>query len=129
MNTQTKTDKELKLQQELSNTTDKQNSLIDIEALDNTPFGIVTIEGKSFGVIGQNRITGEYTDIEELKEDLSIIDWNKVVNVVWNVCDLYWKGKMINDKTQGDYRDWETDRKSTRLNSSHITRSRMPSSA
>ena len=29
----------------------------------------------------------------------------------------------------GEYRDWETDRKSTRLNSSHITRSRMPSSA
>ena len=27
------------------------------------------------------------------------------------------------------YRDWETDRKSTRLNSSHITLSRMPSSA
>ena len=27
------------------------------------------------------------------------------------------------------YRDCETDRKSTRLNSSHITRSRMPSSA
>ena len=27
------------------------------------------------------------------------------------------------------YRDWETDRKSTRLNSSHFTRSRMPSSA
>ena len=31
--------------------------------------------------------------------------------------------------TAGRYRDWETDRKSTRLNSSHITRSRMPSSA
>ena len=29
-----------------------------------------------------------------------------------------------------NYRDWETeDRKSTRLNSSHITRSRMPASA
>ena len=27
------------------------------------------------------------------------------------------------------YRDWETDRKSTRLNSSHITRTRMPSSS
>ena len=100
MNTQTKTDKELKLQQELSNTTDKQNSLIDIEALDNTPFGIVTIEGKSFGVIGQNRITEEYNDVEKLKEDLSIIDWNKIVNIVWNVCELYWKGKLINDKTQ-----------------------------
>ena len=29
----------------------------------------------------------------------------------------------------GDYRDWETDRKSTRLNSSHSGESRMPSSA
>ena len=29
----------------------------------------------------------------------------------------------------GTYRDWETDRKSTRLNSSHSAKSRMPSSA
>ena len=29
----------------------------------------------------------------------------------------------------GTYRDWETDRKSTRLNSSHLKLSRMPSSA
>ena len=29
----------------------------------------------------------------------------------------------------GGYRDWETDRKSTRLNSSHSAKSRMPSSA
>ena len=30
---------------------------------------------------------------------------------------------------KGEYRDWETDRKSTRLNSSHEIPSRMPSSA
>lgn len=100
MNTQTNTDKELKLQQESSNTTDKKNSLIDIQALENTPFGIVTIEGKSFGVIGQNRITEKYEDVKELEKDLKKIDWNKIVNVVWNVCDLYWKAKMINNKTQ-----------------------------
>ena len=35
----------------------------------------------------------------------------------------------IVDVMMPGYRDWETDRKSTRLNSSHITRSRMPSSA
>ena len=29
----------------------------------------------------------------------------------------------------GHYRDWETDRESTRLNSSHSAKSRMPSSA
>ena len=37
-------------------------------------------------------------------------------------------GNMSADEYRA-YRDWETDRKSTRLNSSHITRSRMPSSA
>ena len=39
---------------------------------------------------------------------------------------------MVNLKgTHSDifYRDWETDRKSTRLNSSHSAKSRMPSSA
>ena len=50
----------------------------------------------------------------------------------------YEKNKTLKDRlmrviqTENDvrsYRDWETDRKSTRLNSSHITRSRMPSSA
>ena len=38
------------------------------------------------------------------------------------------KGNILSS-TKTSYRDWETDRKSTRLNSSHITRSRMPSSA
>ena len=32
-------------------------------------------------------------------------------------------------KEEKKYRDWETDRKSTRLNSSHLKLSRMPSSA
>ena len=36
--------------------------------------------------------------------------------------------KIRND-TWSQYRDWETDRKSTRLNSSHEIPSRMPSSA
>ena len=36
----------------------------------------------------------------------------------------------VSDATIAEcYRDWETDRKSTRLNSSHSAKSRMPSSA
>ena len=41
-------------------------------------------------------------------------------------------GKCCPDDVSGlewAYRDWETDRKSTRLNSSHRSLSRMPSSA
>ena len=41
----------------------------------------------------------------------------------------YAETMLAEEQAAPSYRDWETDRKSTRLNSSHITRSRMPSSA
>ena len=43
----------------------------------------------------------------------------------------YQKPKYIEEDMDmlRQYRDWETDRKSTRLNSSHSAKSRMPSSA
>ena len=37
--------------------------------------------------------------------------------------------KLEPEEIKHQYRDWETDRKSTRLNSSHSAKSRMPSSA
>ena len=61
---------------------------------------------------------------------------NKLSNAV--KCTLGPKGRnvIIRDidgsphiTKNGAYRDWETDRKSTRLNSSHSAKSRMPSSA
>ena len=42
-------------------------------------------------------------------------------------CSNGYKAWYKNDLRR--YRDWETDRKSTRLNSSHSAKSRMPSSA
>ena len=39
------------------------------------------------------------------------------------------KEKAKIESTAKSYRDWETDRKSTRLNSSHSGEARMPSSA
>ena len=39
------------------------------------------------------------------------------------------EGEAAGGEKEGGYRDWETDRKSTRLNSSHSAKSRMPSSA
>ena len=45
-----------------------------------------------------------------------------------NKKDLLAKLKQLEGLTPS-YRDWETDRKSTRLNSSHSGESRMPSSA
>ena len=43
--------------------------------------------------------------------------------------DKNWCDSMAEYYPHMWYRDWETDRKSTRLNSSHSAKSRMPSSA
>ena len=49
-----------------------------------------------------------------------LIFFKEPIDLIKAICILFIVGR---------YRDWETDRKSTRLNSSHITRARMPSSA
>ena len=51
----------------------------------------------------------------------NILDYQFMANIV--------KGTVATIATLPTYRDWETDRKSTRLNSSHEFVSRMPSSA
>ena len=63
--------------------------------------------------------TTQRTAIKTAVADLQGIGDTPTANAYAEVAAYMW----------GGYRDWETDRKSTRLNSSHITRSRMPSSA
>ena len=63
----------------------------------------------------------------------------EIDDLEWEIADLEEENsglRLENKKLQGlsdffymAYRDWETDRKSTRLNSSHEIPSRMPSSA
>ena len=67
-----------------------------------------------YGTMDGQSKTGIYHNGQEKHEWDSIIDTDKIMEVANRILR---------------YRDWETDRKSTRLNSSHITRSRMPSSA
>ena len=62
------------------------------------------------------------------REDLNHTGAHKVNNVIAQglLAKKMGKTKVIAETA---YRDWETDRKSTRLNSSHRSLSRMPSSA
>ena len=84
-----------------------------------------------------------YKERKPLNSLVCGIGYNDSPFVVQPICDgkktwhpaYYTWQNMLNRcynskfKDRRPYRDWETDRKSTRLNSSHSAKSRMPSSA
>ena len=51
------------------------------------------------------------------------------INIFLKMRYCFVKFLLLGPMLMLSYRDWETDRKSTRLNSSHSAKSRMPSSA
>ena len=69
------------------------------------------------------------------REYLDKIQEDRVTRFIAEIAKLQKEGSLaesatdVNYHTGRKYRDWETDRKSTRLNSSHSAKSRMPSSA
>ena len=82
---------------------------------------------------GELRLTGRYANLSglpiaykttnEVNENEGKSELENWISILDSLEDL------ISKATDAYYRDWETDRKSTRLNSSHSAKSRMPSSA
>lgn len=89
MSTQTYTDKESKSQVESVNTTDSKECLTKITPVENTPFAKVYEDGKHFGIIGKHRITESFENESELDEDLKQINWNRITQIIWAVCEQY----------------------------------------
>ena len=73
------------------------------------------------------------TDWRRMMEFFIIDKYKKCIKFLehdYDAVGCNWaKGTFPNFHPTCHYRDWETDRKSTRLNSSHLKLSRMPSSA
>lgn len=51
------------------------------EDVKDSPFTIITIEGKSFGTMGEYRLTEE-GNIKDIRKQLKTITWNRVIQVV-----------------------------------------------
>jgi len=54
---------------------------ISREQIKDSPFTIITIDGKSFGTMGDYRVTKEGT-IKEIRKQLKTITWNRIIQVV-----------------------------------------------
>ena len=51
------------------------------EDVKDSPFTIITIDGKSFGTMGEYRLTEE-GNIKDIKKQLKTITWNRIIQVV-----------------------------------------------
>lgn len=79
----TKETKELKQSQQNVKEVAKEGSseTISREQIKDSPFTIITIDGKSFGTMGDYRVTEEGT-LKEIKKQLKTITWNRIIQVV-----------------------------------------------
>ena len=93
----------------------------------------VTITSITFNVRKDNNSDGASLDLANREIKIGTKHLTTDPNYVFElICHELMEIVCILTSTRYDdywYRDWETDRKSTRLNSSHRSLSRMPSSA
>ena len=83
------------------------------------------------GLAGDNAIQYLLADEEDLSKGIENRSRASLIVTLVMVLgsSMFILQSLLPMKILGSYRDWETDRKSTRLNSSHEFVSRMPSSA
>lgn len=83
-----------KHREDTSNTTDNKE-LITYKDVENTPFTIIKNENGHMGVIGEFRLTEYYKTEKECIEEVTKINWNRLIQVMWAVT---MKSKNLKDE-------------------------------
>ena len=85
-------DKQLKEQQDTSNTTDKQD--YGIKIVEGTPIAILSSDKGRFGVIGKNRVTEIYGNYEDcIKHCKGNPTWEMITSLIETVVEVKLKNK------------------------------------
>jgi translation elongation factor P/translation initiation factor 5A len=66
----------------------KSKQLIKKIDIKDSPFQVVTVDGRSFGVMGQYKVTEDSDSVREVKEKLEAITWNRIIQVVLLLDDI-----------------------------------------
>ena len=120
-----------------NNTNDVQykNNQRDDKLHNNTPDGLVYVqgnereEGSTNKIQNDGNITPHMSTKQQNRPNKSENKRKRKPTEEKGNTNKKPRKQQLMEKTEAIYRDWETDRKSTRLNSSHRSLSRMPSSA
>jgi hypothetical protein len=69
--------------------------LVQREEVKDSPFSIVTIEGESFGVMGEYRLTEKKSSKATIKRELEKITWNRIIQVIMLLDDVKDRAKNL----------------------------------
>ena len=102
-------------------------------SIENEEIESMKIKAKDFEDVKEiirDAIDRIYRKDNDLQAIIINLTFNHLIGKCFKIDNQYFLVSNITDSNPDcGYRDWETDRKSTRLNSSHSAKSRMPSSA
>lgn len=62
--------------------------LIKKTDIKNSPFVIISADGKHFAALGNYRLTELYTSFEECKKEIQKITWNRIIQIITITNDI-----------------------------------------
>jgi hypothetical protein len=73
-----------------------------------SPFTVISIEDKHFGVMGEYRITEEGKSRGEIEDELKCITWNRIIQVMMILDEIKKKDKEFNKKVENKLKTKKT---------------------
>jgi hypothetical protein len=81
----------------MSEVIEMNSELIKRKDVDESPFTVVSVEGQGhFGCMGKWRITEYLDSVNEVEEDLSKMNWNRIVQVMAIMFEAEKEGLITN---------------------------------
>lgn len=92
--------KQLRVNAEKANSKDSGdgNQTIERTEIKDSPFNVITVDGESFGVMGDYRLTEKAGNKEDVIKQLEKITWNRVIQVVMLLDEM--KSKLKTKKEE-----------------------------
>jgi hypothetical protein len=86
----------------------ESSEMIERWQIPNSPFTVISIENKHFGVMGEYRITEECKSRGEVEDELKCITWNRIIQVMMILEEIKKKDKEFNKKVENKLKTKKT---------------------
>lgn len=67
--------------------------IIERFPVENSPFTVISIDNRHFGVMGEYRMTEDYESRGECEDELKCITWNRIIQVLMVINEITNKDK------------------------------------